>query len=388
MVAKPPSDDPYRTNCDKPCGVVNPFCAEYANKWDAWWLPTKPDEETLPKLHAFWSAMTTGITGWKTMAVLKSGIPLVVGTSRPSQAMTPMDTGRFSHSANWSGATARVSGGAQFTQVAGSWVEPKATRVGPQAANAKREYRSSIWIGLNGHAAYIDAALPQAGTCQQVEWKNGTAAENHWVWFQWWAMGKSPDDNDLRMPEYIDIGLQPGDRVWFYIELQDGVLVPPDPPQVARVTIVIEAPARSGIAASKTLVMPFLMYPPKNAEGRQAEVGGTTANWIIELPRVSKDIKKAGGKRFLMPALKNDKQEVRLQHCVAACADVVGGPLLAERTLEVSRRISLIDVDKDDSREKQIRVMSEEWRDAPETERDKSYEGLTDLIMSVPGNGA
>jgi hypothetical protein len=391
-----PAQDPpeFRVNDETPvAGVKNPF-KESQNK-EQLWLPPEPEKSKLPNLHAFWESMADGITGWRVMKPICENPPDLRISRSLMQQLMPLDSGQLSRSPNWSGVSVHAAAGVQFTQVAGCWVEPEAARVGPDRNNMKREFRSSVWIGCNGHAGYLDAALPQAGTCQQIVHRKGavpTAWETrHWVWFQWWAIGKGQDEDDLRMPVYVDVDLQAEDRVWCNIDLINGFPNTADPPEVARVTLCVEHNERGDAARSKTLVMPFLMYPPKNRQSRRAEATGTTANWIVELPRISNELKDCEDFEgpFLMPQLEGPAEApVTFQHCVAGCADAVGLPVSGERALEVSKRINMIDIEPDQAGGKRIRVMSEVLRLPLDEGRVRDESEDTNLRMLVPGNGA
>ena len=58
-------------------------------------------------------------------------------------------------SSNWAG---YVLGGASFTSVTGTWVQPAAdcTSTGPSA--------SAFWVGLGGSSRAVERSLEQAGT--------------------------------------------------------------------------------------------------------------------------------------------------------------------------------------------------------------------------------
>lgn len=257
--------------------------------------------------------------------------------------------GRQSRSPNWSGASIRATDGASICQVVGSWKEPAVSTAG-EFTN-QQAFRSSIWIGMNGHAAYADAALPQIGTMQQIVGDGGQWKFKHWVWFEWWANTKGNRHNPTILPVYLDLDIEPGDNVLCSVELIPREWVPADPtldggiakevfPHVARMFICVEHlnPPTEPLPFKKVFVMPFIVYPPKVGK-RRVQPSGSTANWIAELP-TNIDKKKP----FLMPCLTTHGEasnRVTFAHCAAGITTDLGDPIFAERTLEVSRRINM-----------------------------------------------
>ena len=83
-------------------------------------------------------------------------------------------SGRRESSLNWSGAYVTPRNGRQFTEVHGRWEVP-AVAV-PSGTSGSPEFRSSIWIGLDGQRRYFDSSLPQIGTAQVL---NASLAFRH-----------------------------------------------------------------------------------------------------------------------------------------------------------------------------------------------------------------
>jgi len=232
--------------------------------------------------------------------------------------------------------------GGTLTQVVGRWVEPAVERAG--AHSTGDEFRSSIWVGFNGHAAYRDAALPQIGTLQRIVHDSAAGwTTSHWVWLEWWVNVRDAEPDSWMLPIYIDLDVAAGDTVWCRVDLIPGdpVNYPKDAgyPCVARMSVCVGRPASDAAPASKVLVMPFIVYPPELSLVGPIQVKGSKANWIAELPTNICD-----GPAFLLPRFGPaavPEPKVTFTHCVAASASDPGAPLLAEHTLGVSRRFHM-----------------------------------------------
>ena len=318
-----------------------------------YWLPDPPGAG-FPELQAFWQRLSTSITEYrkpklhpnapkfvkpKTARLLADGV-------RSEDWVRGNGASRQSRSPNWSGTSVHAVNGGTFTQVVGSWNEPGIARSGTY--DPTQEFRSSVWIGFNGHAAYEDAALPQIGTMQQFT--AGSPLSKHWVWFEWWANSKvcsHGDDRTAYLPFYLDLKVAEGDTVLCSVELirGDPAATPPDPPRVARMCVCVEHLDTATHSVEKVLVMPFILRPPI-VDNRRVQPTGSTANWIAELPtNVDKNYKVDINNPFLMPRFGTgpaSSNSVTFQNCVAAVAANPGEPICAERTLEVSNRINMI----------------------------------------------
>lgn len=303
-----------------------------------YWLPEPPDS-AFPALREFWEDMRKDITEYRCPEVVVGPkmvpflpAPAPMPGPRPQSVGDVADVGadmtrfgrtsRESRSPNWSGAAVAAVEGNTLTQVVGSWVEPPFDKAGRHMQN--NEFRSSIWIGFNGHAAHPDASLPQIGTLQRIAYENHQWVPTRWAWFEWWANTKSKDLQDYLKPVYLRLEVLEGDTVWCRVDLVSSGLV--DVPYAARMCICVGRPG------SKILVMPFLVYPPLVGR-RRSQVMGSDANWIAELPM---NIEK--GPPFLLPQF---GQSLNFAHCVAGSASDPGEPLVAEHTLEVSKRFHI-----------------------------------------------
>lgn len=160
---------------------------------------------------------------------------------------------------------------------------------------------------------------------------------------EWWANVRGAEPDSWLLPVYIDLDVAAGDTVWCRVDL-----IPGDPashpedvgyPCVARMSVCVGRPASHGAPASKVMVMPFIVYPPELPRVGPIQVMGSKANWVAELPTNICD-----GPAFLLPRFGRaaaPEPKVTFTDCVAASASDPGAPLLAERTLEVSRRFHM-----------------------------------------------
>lgn len=323
-----------------------------------------PDPLTLatPELSRFWTSMMSGVTEFRPMTPINpppedlglttSGLRRL-GRARKTQVQ---GRSRRSRSPNWSGASIRATASSTYSHVVGSWIEPTVQPAGPH--QTQDYFRSSIWIGLNGHASHIDAAMPQIGTMQRIP-HSPIDGKSHWTWFEWWVNVESNSPVRLYLPVYFDLDVEPGDRVYASVELIPGPAVS-DPPVVARMCMCVEHPAVGTSAPTrKVVLMPFLVFPPELDEG-QVTPEGAAASWVAELP-TSLNPRRP----FLMPRFESP---LRFSHCTAACASTVQGPAFAEQNLELASLINLIGV----RHEPLIPV-------APDDET----EGIVDLLAEV-----
>ena len=318
-----------------------------------YWLPDPPGAG-FPELQAFWQRLSTSITEYRKPKQHPNAPHVVYATPagllgegvRSEDWVRGNGASRQSRSPNWSGASVHAVDGGTFTQIVGSWTEPQVATSGTFANT--QEFRSSVWIGFNGHGAYDDAALPQIGTMQQIT--AGSSQSKHWVWFEWWANSKvcsHGDDRTAFLPFYLELDVAEGDIVLCNVEIlpSDPANDPPDTPYVARMCICVEHLDTATQSVRKVLVMPFIVRPPP-VDNRRVQPIGSTANWIAELPtNIDRNNNVDVNNPFLMPRFGTGpapSNSVTFQNCVAAVAPNPGEPIIAERTLEVSRRINMI----------------------------------------------
>ena len=205
-------------------------------------IPPKPDPDQHPVLTRFWTKMYS--------------LPLVF-VAPPSLEVSLPPIPREA-SLNWSGAYITPRNGQQFTEVHATWEIPLVAA--PAGMSGSAEYRSSIWIGLDGQRRYFESSLPQLGTAQFV---NAPAPPFH-TWCQWW-LRDNPQTYD---PQLLSVGVAPGQRV------------------MASLRVVNETQVH-GIIENRTTgaILPFIMDAPTDgSSGMQLKVSGATAEWIVERP--------------------------------------------------------------------------------------------------------
>jgi len=303
-----------------------------------YWLP-HPPATNCPALRQFWRSLMTGITEYRQVSKIPGPVFLTVGAPALRSYDGPRLDGasRHSNSPNWSGASVRAVDCSSLGQIVASWVEPDIGRAGSHTDSD--EFRSSVWIGLNGHAAYLDAALPQIGTMQRILKRTPAAnwTKEHWVWFEWWAIYKGQIIPASLLPIYINLDVHPGDTVWCSVEWVPGGLVS-SAPVVARMFVCVET--TFGGSRRKTLILPFL-YEPPTLDGVQVRPMGSVANWIAELPTNTDPAKP-----FLMPEFIDTTTHlnapVQFEDCAAGVATAPGEPIVSERTLEIARQIDMV----------------------------------------------
>lgn len=308
-----------------------------ATQRNRYWLPDPPGV-AFRSMQQFWERMSVGITAYHSLQVTAGPIIQSLPPGGDTGGTTPALglASRESRSPNWSGAMVAAGGGNTLTQVVGSWVEPAFEKAGSYSQSD--EFRSSIWIGFNGHAAYLDASLPQIGTLQRIVFDPLSNAwiSSRWVWFEWWAKVKGKEAQQYVKPVYMQLDVQEGDTVWCRIDLiPSGVA---SYPHVARMCLRLDRPASGSTPASQVLVMPFIVNPPKSGN-RWSRISGSTANWITELP-----LNIDGGAPFLLPRFgptTGTNNRVNFSQCVAGSASDPGEPLIAEHTLEISKRFHM-----------------------------------------------
>src|SRR5262245_42217487 len=209
-------------------------------------IPPKPDPAQQPALTRFWTEMYS--------------LPLVFVVPPSLPAVLPQPRISREASRNWSGAYITPRNGQQFTEVHATWEIPLVAA--PAGMSASAEYRSSIWIGLDGQRRYFDSSLPQLGTGQCVNAPLPTPAFH--TWCQWWLR----DNPQTYVPDILSVGVAPGQRV------------------MASLRVLNETQVH-GIIENRTTgaILPFIMVAPTDMlSGMQLKVSGATAEWIVERP--------------------------------------------------------------------------------------------------------
>jgi len=266
-------------------------------------IPPKPDPDQQPALTRFWTEMYS--------------LPLVFVAPPSLESILPRM--RREASLNWSGAYITPHNGQQFTEVHATWETPVVAA--PAGMPGSAEYRSSIWIGLDGQRRYFESSLPQLGTAQFVN-APVTAPPFH-TWCQWWLR----DNPQTYVPAILSVGVALGQRV------------------MASLRVLNETQVH-GIIENRTTgaILPFTMDAPTDtASGMQLKVSGATAEWIVERPA------DEAGEPYELP----DYRTVYFTNCCALSAEMpiggVPGPG-REQTLDGARLIRMYKSERNPSR--------------------------------------
>jgi hypothetical protein len=225
-------------------------------------------------------------------------------------------TRRREASLNWSGAYITPRDGQQFTEVHATWKIPPV--IVPPSMPGTAEYRSSIWIGLDGQRRYCDSSLPQLGTAQFM---NAPAPQFH-TWFQWWLR-----DNPLTyVPAILNVEVAPSQRV------------------MASLRVVNETQVHCIIKNQTTgVIFLFTMNAPTTLSGRQVKISGATAEWVVERPAKQPD------ELYELP----NYGTVHFTNCFALSAEMPVGGVPGpgqERTLDGARLIRMYKTERNPSR--------------------------------------
>jgi len=238
-------------------------------------LPAVPDPRLQPKLHALWTE-----TFGRPLRFLAEGV--ASGDSNPPARVPgypartvpqpPPPPFRFETSDNWSGAYLEAHDCRRFRQIWGRWTVPPEPKP-PQAETTSEPgpYYCSTWIGLDGQRLYVQSALPQAGTEQEVtlDPKQEYPQVRTWAWVQWWVRG-DPDSVQVKLP-WFDV--TPGDDITCVLTALDEHSVmctfvnqSMSPPAVTAVRV--DAPQRRDL--------PLLPEAPRYS------ISGAHAEWVTE----------------------------------------------------------------------------------------------------------
>jgi len=224
-------------------------------------IPPKPDPDQQPALTRFWTEMYSPPLVFVAPPSLEADLPhirIARFVAPPSlEAALPRIRIAREASRNWSGAYITPRNGQQFTEVHATWEIPRVTA--PAYMSGSAEYRSSIWIGLDGQRHYFDSSLPQLGTGQFVN-----ASPPFHAWCQWWLRNNC----QTYVPAILSVEVAPCQRV------------------MASLRVLSETQVH-GIIENRTTgeILPFTMDAPTDrTSGMQLKVSGATAEWIVERP--------------------------------------------------------------------------------------------------------
>lgn len=260
----------------KPAGSFNPLKAK-PDELIKYGYPRKPPKEN-KAAREIWKAIVTG----KRFDLSKgrAAEPLNITPSADYQLnyVAQNFPGADETSENWSGAVTRATGTQVFTSIFASFQIPR--DVLPPYAMRRGTYRSSAWIGLDGHDP-TSPSMPQVGVTLKVDVLPGVVHTSFEPWFQWWSR------QAINPPLIIDN---------FQINAGDNIACSID---VVSDTIVNVAVQNSSINGSPTALIPVLGGVPgyNGSIWHWASVAGRTAEWIVERPTRIKNPKQ----RYTMP---------------------------------------------------------------------------------------
>lgn len=233
-------------------------------------LPSRPPEAAEPDAFAFWLRMLSKPLRiiQPTFAPILPPLPALASlapsaTPQPSSRPRFTSRARIENSRNWCGAYLQATPGSRFSEISGTWrvPAPRLPRVEPlgpeQNVPFRDEYRSSAWLGFDGHRSYPGVAMPQCGTHQFVKRDGRLLKTSVGAWWQWWRYDQVTPVNEISNLQ-VDVGDEVSvqltavahDEVHFVMKnLTTGVLV----------AFLVQAPPKS---------RPI----------------GLTAEWVVERP--------------------------------------------------------------------------------------------------------
>ncbi|MFN8636816.1 MAG: G1 family glutamic endopeptidase [Chloroflexota bacterium] len=236
----------------RPDAELDPSRTSEQELWE-YGIPPRPDQAQFPVLADLWDKMFPHPLN---LTDPYFGDPMARLPVTARAFMTFGGPREASH--NWSGAYITPRDGKQFSEVYGHWCMP--TVVQPGGVPGPTEYRSSVWIGLDGARQYFDSTLPQIGSAQDLNLATGTS---YYLWWQWWMR-----DNPL---------------TYYFVPIPVPVTAHHE---ILAQMIVLNATQVLFLIRDMTTNMGFPSFyidsPSQN--GRQARVTGATAEWIVERP--------------------------------------------------------------------------------------------------------
>ena len=285
-------------------------------------LPPRPNATAEPELFAFWSRLLSPPFRFTIPEFPKRPLPEAILYDiffrfDPGGRSRNPDFATFRHretSLNWSGAYITPLRPNRFLFVTGGWTVPTAAvpSVPPEGVGADGGYRSSTWIGFDGHRSrYPGASLPQIGTSQHVKISGGASTTEYGAWWQWWKKNPDPADD----PEYAPVPIKnfpvsPGDEI------------------LACLLVLSNDEVRFHIKNQTTgIFCTFIVIAPGAIDPL-----GTTAEWIMERPAVliTRNL-------YPMPLC----TDVNFQYCLAQSAPSLMAPPVTQRLSGNARLINM-----------------------------------------------
>jgi hypothetical protein len=272
-------------------------------------IPPKPDPAQRPALYRFWQEMFSRQLVW----VVPTSLSIPTGQLSGTATEQP-DLGD-----NWSGASITPRDGQQFTEVHAAWTVPHIAA--PAGSTGSPDYRSSIWIGLDGRQRNFDSSLPQFGTAHFLNGPPNVLSFH--TWCQWWLR----DNPHTYAGAILNVTVAPDDKI------------------VASLYVLNETQVHCVIKNQTTgEILPFTMDSPTDeVSGRRPAISGATAEWIVE-----RFADRHTGQLYELP----DYGSVPFTNCLARSEkSPFGVPAPGqERNLEGATLITMYKVERDPSR--------------------------------------
>jgi hypothetical protein len=272
-----------------------------AQQLEKYGLPARPDARAEPDLFLFWGMMLgpplqfitaefpTQLSTEKRLFAPHRHAP---GGKRRAGAPAARSFRHSEKSRNWSGAYITPRRPDRFVQVTGGWTVPALavpTVLPSGATPGTEEYRSSTWIGIDGHRTYPNSSLPQIGTSQFIKVVRGKATVETGAWWQWWVK----DDPNNAPVEILNFPVSVGDEILASLAVQ------------ASGDVLFHLKNQtSGLFAAFVVIAPGAIVPL-----------GSTAEWIMERPT-----ELHSTRMYPMPHC----TDVVFRHCLAKSAPAVG----------------------------------------------------------------
>jgi hypothetical protein len=235
-----------------PPAEFNPLTADN-DTLDLYHFPLRPDPDLTPVSYGNWFEMMSPPNVFIQQKV--EDVFRLQNTFRLN-SLTRISS-QLEFSRNWSGSLIRPNAGS-FTMVEGSW--RVSNPVPPPGPLTDGEYRTSVWVGLDGHDP-ASPTMPQIGTLQEVDVVGGAANTPILsAWWQWWLR-----DEPGQHPIVIN---------FFPIEINDRIY--------AKVTALGPTSARFFLKnKTRGTTAGFDMI---HSDAFPSLVEGLTAEWIFERP--------------------------------------------------------------------------------------------------------
>ena len=296
--------------CPVPSGSFDALSAA-TSELEKYFLPKRPNPRHELELFSFWGQLLSGPIDFTIPQFApdspgefeaESVGPVSRAAGSRGCGHATRGFGRLERSTNWSGSYVTPLFPKRFVQVMGSWRVPAPAVPHPVPGGdiaSRTEFRSSTWIGLDGHRTYPTASMPQIGSSQFVRDNSSGVEADTRAWVQWWVMGRP----EYHVPIYITN---------FDVEAGDEIL--------ASVTVLLTEDVLFHLKNQRTgQLVTFIMISPGHVHPL-----GTTAEWIHERPT-----ERGGTRLYGLPRC----EDVTFDHCLAVSKDEGGTAALSDLRL-------------------------------------------------------